>query len=403
MNAGAFSNNTSKFLQQLRIELRSELDGILNWWSTVAVDAAQGGFYGAVNNNNEPDVAAPKGAVMMARVCWAFSEATRFHPHKEWEMMASRAFNYLVDNFWDHDYGGTFWAVNAKGEMLEDRKQIYGQAFCLYAFAAYYRISNNGMALHLAKDLYEYIETYSRDRLNGGYVEAFGRNWSPIEDLRLSSKDENYSKTANTHLHIIEAYTQLYREWPAEELKQCIQNLLDIFDHHFITKQGELRLFFNDEWQDKTPLRSFGHEIETAWLLQDCATVINDNERLHCFKQHSLHLAQAALQAMDNDGGLWYEWFPTEDKWVREKHSWPQAEAMLAFVVLWQQTGDEVWWQRALDSWHFIKKYISDGNAGEWFWGVDAQYEIMKADKGGFWKCPYHNTRAILEILYRLT
>lgn len=402
MNNGMLTELATPQQLNLRVELRRELDAILHWWSSVAVDPA-GGFYGAVNNNDEPDLTAPKGSVMMARICWTFSEAVRFYPLSEWEQMSTRAFDYLVQHFWDHQHGGTYWSVKATGELLDGRKQIYGQAFCLYAFAAYYRIVDNGLALNLAKDLFEYIERYSRDKEHGGYVEAFAQDWSPIEDLRLSSKDDNFSKTANTHLHIIEAYAQLYRVSPSEKLKKCISELLDLFDRHFITDKGELLLFFDDNWENKTRLRSFGHEIEAAWLLLDCAEVINDPVRISCFKQHCLRLTLAALQAMDSDGGLWYEWFPAENKWIKEKHSWPQAEAMMAFTVLWQQTGNNEWLQKAIESWTFIKKYISDHKSGEWYWGVDEHYNIMDKDKGGFWKCPYHNSRSILETMYKLS
>lgn len=388
--------------RSLKIELREELGSILNWWGSRAIDPA-GGFFGAVNNNDEPDPTAPKGSVMMARICWAFSEALRFHPHSHWERMATRAFDYLVRHFWDHDHGGTYWSVKADGELLDDRKQIYGQAFCLYAFASFYRISQNGMALHLAKDLFEYIEKYSFDSAKDGYLEAFARDWSPIADLRLSEKDENCSKTANTHLHIVEAYAMLYRVSPSEDVKQRIQYLLDIFDQYFITPEGELKLFYDDDWNDKTNLRSFGHEIETAWLLYDCAEAISDTERMEVFKQHSVRLTDCALQAYEKDGGLWYEWFPETDTWVREKHSWPQAEAMVAFTMRWQHTGDGQWLQYVLKTWGFIKTHLVDPKSGEWFWGVDERYRKMDKDKAGFWKCPYHNTRSILEILYRLS
>lgn len=402
MNAGFFPHITRETQRQFRLELRDELSAILNWWSTVAVDPVQGGFYGSVNNNDEPDTTAPKGAVMMARICWAFSEAARFHPRREWELMAARAFDYLVQHFWDREYGGTFWSVTSQGKTLDGRKQIYGQAFCLYAFAAYYRISNNEKALQLAEELVECIEKYSLDNQYGGYVEAFSQNWSPVDDLRLSSKDENFSKTANTHLHIVEAYAQLYRVAPSEKLKERVQYLLDIFHKYFITGKGELLLFFTGNWENKTTLRSFGHEIEAAWLLQDCALAIDDPERTSCFKQHFQKLVQSALPAMDEDGGFWYEWFPEKNEWIKEKHSWPQAEAMLAFIVGWQQTGKDEWLRRALKSWTFIKEHISDKKSGEWFWGVDEHYKKMEKDKGGFWKCPYHNSRAILETLYRL-
>jgi mannobiose 2-epimerase len=387
---------------EFRLELRRELSSILQWWSSVAVDQTRGGFFGAVDNNNVPDPEAPKGMVMMARICWAFSEAYRFHPREEWRQMAERAFSWMLHQGWDHEYGGFFWSLTPEGEMWDGKKQVYGQAFGLYALAAYYRISGDGMALHLARDLFRYIEQNSADTEHGGYWEAFDRDWSPIADMRLSDKDANESKTANTHLHIVEAYALLYRVAPDEELRERIVHLLELFDQHFIRPDGSLQLFFNDNWEPRGTLRSFGHEIESAWLLKDCAEAIDDRRLIDCFTQHARRLIAAAEIGWDADGGLWYEWEPDSDTWIREKHSWPQAEALLAYICQWQETGNREWLEKAKHSWKFIREHLLDKQKGEWFWGVDEEYKVMNKDKAGFWKCPYHNSRAILESLWRM-
>ncbi len=388
---------------QLRKQWREQLTSILNWWSSVAVDYKNGGYYGAVSNENKVNELAPKGTVMLARICWAFSEACRFHPRNDWANHARRAFEYITNHCWDHEWGGTYWSVTATGAMHDGRKQFYGQAFVLYAFAAYYRITQDGVALHLAKDLFEFIEDNSFDKQYGGYIEAVSRQKLPLDDQRLSDKDENAAKSCNTHLHILEAYVLLYKVSPDKKLKERIHYLLNVFHRKFITTENTLQLFFTLDWQPVGDLRSFGHEIEAAWLLYDAATCIEDAELKTCFEKHAIGLVHSALQAMDEDGALWYEYNPSSQTWIYEKHSWPQAEAMLAFVVLAQLTGEAEWMERAIKSWKFIQQYLVDAQHGEWYWGINREYEKMDKDKAGFWKCPYHSTRSLLEVLYRLT
>jgi mannobiose 2-epimerase len=293
--------------------------------------------------------------------------------------------------------------VDNKGKMLDGRKQIYGLAFCLYGMAEYYKVTGDGMALHIAKDLFDYIERFSFDKKQGGYIEAFTREWAPMDDLRLSEKDNNEKKTANTHLHIVEAYANLYMVWPDKLLREKIIGLLDIFDKYLISKENyHLNLFMNEDWELRSSLQSFGHDIEASWLLQECAEISNDKMQLDRYKKLAVYMADASVDGLDNDGGLWYEYDPVTEHLIKEKHWWAQAEAMIGFFNAYQLTGDETYLQRSLNSWQFVKKYIKDDKNGEWFWGINEDYSIMQKDKAGFWKCPYHNSRACLEIIRRI-
>jgi mannobiose 2-epimerase len=267
----------------------------------------------------------------------------------------------------------------------------------------YYRASNNGMALQISKELFDCIERYSRDREKDGYVEAFTRDWKIIDDLRLSEKDDNEKKTMNTHLHIIEAYANLYIVWPDDNLRARIVALLSIFDTHIVNRgTNHLNLFLDDDWQVKSTLQSYGHDIEASWLLHECAAIIGDEQSLKAFGKTAIELARAAITGLDTDGGLWYEFEPRDAHLIKEKHSWPQAEAMVGFFNAWQLTGEERFLHHSMNSWTFIKQYIRDNKKGEWFWGVYEDYSTIRKDKAGFWKCPYHNTRACIEIMHRI-
>lgn len=391
-------------LQQYRSSVEKELNSILQYWSTLCPDEQSGGFYGKINNDNIADTVAPKGLVLHARILWTFSAAIQRTPNAQHAALAQRAFNYIKAHFYDYELGGVYWQVSANGAPVSTRKQIYALAFCLYGMSEYYAATQNAEALTLSINLYNSIEEHSYDAVHGGYFEAFARDWQPLDDLRLSAKDANEKKTMNTHLHIIEAYCNLYKYWPDEQLKQKIVALLDIFHTYMINKStGHLNLFFDEQWLVKPDVISYGHDIEAAWLLQECAEIAGDPDWINLMKQHAITLANAAAEGLDADGGLWYEYEPGHKHLVKEKHWWPQAEAMVGFLNAWQLTGNAVYMQQSYNNWLFTSRYIIDKEKGEWFWGVNEDYSIMLGqDKAGFWKCPYHNARACMEIIKRI-
>ena len=383
-------------------ETTAELTDILSYWAKYTLDEKHGGFYGKVDNNNSPDPESHKGSVLNSRILWAFSAAYDYTKNSGYLLIAERAYDYIVNHFIDKEYGGVYWSVDYKGEIRNARKQIYGQAFCLYGLSEYYKAVPESKILDAAIHLFKIMEQYSFDKKRKGYYEAFSREWKPLSDLRLRKKDANEKKTMNTHLHIIEAYANLYEVWPDHFLKTQIENLLEVFVKYFINNQsGNLNLFFDEEWNPKSNIISYGHDIEAAWLLQHCAQKINNQELISEMEQAAMKIAHAVLEGLDADGGLWYE--HNTNHLIREKHSWPQAEAMIGFMNAYQISNDESYLEKSFDSWQFIKKHIKDNKNGEWFWGVNADNSIMEGqDKAGFWKCPYHNTRACLETIKRI-
>lgn len=384
--------------------MKAELDAILQYWQQHTIDNINGGFYGKVNNENIADENAAKGVVLHARILWTFSAACKMTGNKSHLQIAERAFDYLLSFFRDHEYGGVYWSVTDKGKMEESRKQMYGLAFTMYGISEYHTASQNEEALAFAKDLFAILEEYSFDNENNGYYEALTRNWQPLNDVRLSLKDANAGKTANTHLHIIEAYTNLYKVWEEGELKQKIENLLYLFDNYFISKEtNHFVLFFNDEWKEQPDVISYGHDIEAAWLLLQCAEIIQSKEWIPVYRKHAKAIADAASEGLDADGGLWYEYDPQHNHLIKQKHWWPQAEAMIGFLNAYQLSGKESDLEKSLRAWRFTQNYILDKENGEWFWGVDETYKVMPGeDKAGFWKCPYHNARACMEVIKRI-
>jgi mannobiose 2-epimerase len=365
---------------------------------------AEGGFYGKIDNDNRVIPGSPKGSVLNARILWSFSAAYNLTGKKLYLEIADRAYQYIVDHIIDKKYGGVYWTVDHTGNKLDTKKQVYASAFTIYALSEYYKANRSLDVLNEAAKLFWLLVDKSFDHDKTGYLEAFTENWQPLSDLRLSAKDANEKKTMNTHLHVLEGYTNLYRVWPDDALKQQISLLLNNFLDYFIdVETAHLNLFFDEDWNKRSTLVSYGHDIEAAWLLLDSAEVIRDAALTDRLKSIAIKISEAAQEGMDSDGGLWYEYEPAEDHLVKEKHWWVQAEAMVGFFNTWQITGDRKYLDLSMMNWDFVKDNILDKKNGEWFWGINENGQVMTADdKAGLWKCPYHNSRACIEIIKRI-
>jgi len=381
-----------------------ELSAILSYWSTYTLDEEYGGFYGKIDSDNCVVPHAPKGSVLNARILWTFSAAYNATQRPDYLLLATRAFEYFTQYFIDSEYGGVYWTVDYKGQPLDTKKQIYALAFALYGLSEYYIASRDLQALEQAQELFRAIEQYSYDAENGGYLEALTRDWTTLNDLRLSAKDANEKKTTNTHLHVLEAYANLYRACPEALLKQRLVELLLLFNDHIIDAgTHHLHLFFSEQWVARPDVISFGHDIEAAWLLLEAAELAGDEILLTRFQQLAVALARAAAEGLATNGGLNYEYEPAQQHMVAEKHWWVQAEAMIGFFNAFELTREAQFYDYFLAVWEFTQRYLIDHKHGEWHWGVAADNSLMmREDKAGLWKCPYHNSRACLQILKRL-
>ena len=390
-------------LQQYREELENELNNILDYWQKNTIDKKTGGFFGRINNDNHVFEEAPKGSVLNSRILWTFSAAYNLTKNEDHLLVAERAFEYIRDHFIDKEFGGVYWTVDYKGKPLDQKKQIYALAFAIYGLSEYYISSKNEEAKKLAIDLYNTIVKYSYNHENGGYIEALTRDWKEINDLRLSDKDANEKISMNTHLHLLEGFANLYRSWTDENLNEKITELIFIFLNKIVDPvTNHLILFFDEKWNKKSGIVSYGHDIEATWLIEEAAGIVKNEMLVKQVQRQSVNLAVAATDGLAPDGGLWYEYDIAKDDLIKEKHWWPQAEAMVGFFNAWQITGDETFLQQSLASWKFIKQHILDQKNGEWFWGIKEDRTVMDEDKTGLWKCPYHNGRACLELIKRI-
>ncbi len=391
-------------METLKKEMKQCLeDNILRYWIDKVTDNEHGGYYGRVDGHDQVHPEAEKGAILNGRILWAFSAAYRVLKKQEYLDAATRAKDYILDHFIDKEYGGVYWSLDCEGKPLDTKKQTYAIGFVIYGLSEYARATGDKPSLDTAIKLYHDIEAHAYDAINGGYVEALTREWNPIADMRLSDKDENGAKTMNTHLHVIEPYTNLYRVWPSKELHESIHRLFDVFTDKLYNKETHhLDLFFDNEWHGRRNVESYGHDIEATWLLWETALVLGEDDVKAKLGPIVVDLAKAADEGLQPDGSMIYEHWKDTGKTDRQRQWWVLCENVIGHVNLYQYFNDASALKVAKDCWTFIDKHLVDHVNGEWHWAVDDNGKInLDDDKAGFWKCPYHNSRMCLEIIER--
>ena len=411
------------FKKKFKDELTANLTGnILPYWMEKMKDP-RGGYFGRRDGNDNLDKDAPKGAILQARILWTFSAAYNTLGNPEYLAEARHAYEFIRDRFIDRENGGAYWSVTADGNPLDTKKQFYAIAFIIYGLSEYYIASNDMNALHTAFRLFGSIEEHARDREKGGYIEAATCDWHPIEDMRLSERDANASKTMNTHLHILEGYTNLLRalriakkrgeetvsDSDIEKVKEATVYLLRIFlDRIENPETHHLTLFFDDDWNKYDDAESYGHDIEASWLLLETALVVGDRKLTEETLEHTRLIALAALKGRREDGSMVYE-LHGNGILDEDRHWWVQAENVIGQLYLARFHSDPeteaegiYWLKSAYESWRYIADNLVDPE-GEWFWSIKADGTVNRNDdKAGFWKCPYHNSRMCLESVKQL-
>ena len=420
-------------VKTLKAEVRDVLENnILSFWLEKMVDKENGGFYGQMTGEGQLVKTADKGCILNARILWSFSAAYRVLRKPEYLEAATRAKDYIINHFIDKEYGGTYWSLDYKGQPRDTKKQFYAIGFTIYGLSEYARATGDREALDYAISLYECIEEHSLDREYNGYIEACTREWGEIADMRLSELDANYPKSQNTHLHIIEPYTNLYRcikELKAAEscnyvpaigsvlpigitvpdefvvrLESSLRNLITIFTDKILNPETHhLDLFFDMDWTRQAGrLESYGHDIECSWLMHEAALVLGDETVLRKVEQVVRMVAKASEKGLNEDGSMVHEANLDTGYVDTDRHWWVQAENVVGWINIWQYFGDESALQKALRCWQYIKLNLIDHEGGEWWWSRDPERNInRKDDKAGFWKCPYHNSRMCLELIER--
>ncbi|HKL85605.1 MAG TPA: AGE family epimerase/isomerase [Treponemataceae bacterium] len=393
---------------------------ILPFWRTHARDLATGGFYGAISSDNSRDPNEPRSIVMTARHLWTYSAAARLLNEPELLEMADYAFDSVVSHFIDPVHNGVFWSVNPDGSPAVTKKQVYGQAFALYGLCEY------GLAVCAVRNdfkkateivsyalpIFLLLESHARDEIHGGYIEALAQDWSETADLKLSEKDIDCAKSMNTNLHVMEAYSCFHKylslivpEDPEfiSHVEEALYSLVMVTANHILGEDGHLDLYFTSEWKQIGDPISFGHDIESSWLMWEAAEQLESKFLKESIKSAVIRIADIALQ----EG-----WDPKTGGFENEIHNgkrdtnriwWCQAEAVVGFINAWEITGDQKYLDATHAIWQWIQEKQVDRKYGDWFLSVSAQgLPDLSEIKGGNWKTGYHNARCCMEILKRL-
>jgi mannobiose 2-epimerase len=420
-------------VQTMKQEMQDVLqNNILRFWLDKMQDHEHGGFYGRIDGTGILHPEAEKGAILNARILWSFSAAYRVLGNQEYLEAATRAKDYIIEHFIDPEYGGVYWSVDYQGNPLDTKKQFYAIGFAIYGLTEYARATDDREALDYALQLFDCIEKHAFDREHNGYIEAMTRDWKPIADMRLSELDANFPKSQNTHLHIIEPYTNLLRclkELQAKEscdyvpaigsvlpvgisvpietilcVEGALRNLIDIFTDKILNPETHhLDLFFEMDWtRGAGHLESYGHDIECSWLMHEAALVLGDQKVLDKVEKVVREVAKASEKGLRPDGSMIHEANLDTGHVDDDLHWWVQAENVVGWYNLYQHFGDEDALKKAVRCWHYIKDNLIDYKNGEWFWSRHPDGSLNTVDdKAGFWKCPYHNSRMCLEIIER--
>ena len=392
---------SNRLAERIEQELKNN---ILPFWVEQTPDLINGGFYGSLSNDLKVNNDSPRSAVLYGRILWTFSLAYKEYNHSEYLETARRAYKYIKAHFWDAQHGGVYWSVNAEGKPLDTRKHTYANSFCIYGLAKYYQASGEVEALGLAKQIFELLEAHSHDHIHGGYVESRGSDWVSSTDPRLSDLEPICDKSMNTLLHAMEACTNLLHVWDEPRLWTRLRELIVIFlDHVIDPMTNHQRLFFNKNWSwNKIEAFSYGHDIETSWLIVEAAEMLGDQALLKRAKEQAINLAQAVYsEALLPDGVLLQE---SAGHRAHDIVWWVHAEGLVGFYNAYQISGDEKFRIAAERIWEVIDQKIIDRQHGDWFKNLDPQgIPYPDQPKMGPWECPYHHSRACFEMIRRLS
>ena len=386
-------------------EFREQLFAIADWWIDNVFDLERGDFAGEVDEQNNVDKRADRSDIYSSRILWFFSELAGIDDSPNYRRAAEIAYHKLIECFWDEEFGGFYWSVDFNGRVVDDKKHVYAQSFSIYALCAYYSLTGLEDALLKALAVFQRLESdaYQEDF---GYYETFTRDWQRIEDTRLSEDEPQCARNINTQLHLLEAYTALYMLKSEPGIFDALKSLVECFLQACIDKDsGHLKMYANTDWSDCSTFYSYGHDIECSWLIWEAVEILNDSELLSACKPVVISMAESILaEAVGEHGGIVDGYDRVENKPITKRMWWVQAEAMVGLLNAYQLSGNLEFYRAFEKVWYFIKTQQVDQKNGEWFWHslLDQNDSSQVHYKAGFWKAPYHNGRAMMQVCNRL-
>ncbi len=382
-------------------EIREHLtEKIIPFWKGLK-DEEFGGYYGYQGYDLAVDQKAVKGCILNSRILWFFSNCYLLLGEEELLEYAGHAYRFLREHCLDKENGGIYWSLTYDGKPEDTTKHTYNQAFAIYALSSYYDASKDEEALELARELRGIIEEKCRDEY--GYLEAFNIRFEPEENDKLSENGVIAEKTMNTLLHVFEAYTELCRVSRDPAVEENLRFMLGLIaDKVYNPEAGRQEVFFDRTWNTLIDLYSYGHDIETAWLVDRGLEVLGDPEYTEKVSPITRTITKNIYDRAYIDHSLVNE---AENGVVDTTRIWwVQAEAVVGFLNGWQKSPEHAeYLQAAEDIWNYIKTYLVDSREGsEWYWALDKDRKPLEKPIVEPWKCPYHNGRMCMEVIRRM-
>ena len=388
-------------MKKIKEEIREHFQqSIIPFWKSLR-DDTYGGYYGYMGYDRVVDECAAKGCILNSRILWFFANAYLTLGDESLLSEAEHGFAFMKKYCLDREYGGVFWSLNYDGTPDDTTKHTYNQAFSIYALSSYYDASKDEESIRIAEELYGLIEEKCRDE--GGYLEAFDREFSPMENDKLSENGVTADRTMNTLLHVFEAYTEFYRVTGKEEVKERLKWMMDIIAEKIYNPElHRQEVFFDAAYNPLIDLHSYGHDIETAWLVDRGVEIVGNPEYEAKMTPITKDLTRQIYETAYNRHSLANECergvVDTDRVW------WVQAEAVVSFLNGYEKDASRTeYLEAAREIWQYIKTYLVDTREGsEWYWLLDEDgvpYENKPIVEP--WKCPYHNGRMCMEVIRR--
>lgn len=389
-----------KLLKNMNIEANNQLKSkIIPFWESL-IDKRYGGFYSYVGFDLKVDENYFKGCILNSRILWFFSNAYMMFSDKKLLECANYAYEFLKAAFIDYENGGVCWSVTSDGIPLDTTKHTYNQAFAIYGLSAYYEATKKQQALRIAESLYNTIEEKCTDEF--GYLEALSKTFEVIPNDKLSENGVMADKTMNTLLHVLESYQELYKVSGKIEIKNKILSILDLFQNKiYNSRLKRQEVFFDKRWNSLIDLHSYGHDIETSWLVERGLEIIDDNKYSQAIRPITKSLAEKIYTVAYENHSLMCE---NENGMNKQNRVWwVQAETVIGFLNQYQKNVKAKNFLLASDDvFSFIIKNVVDKRHGsEWFNEVDENGLPKKMPIVNEWKCPYHNGRMCFEVIKR--
>ncbi|UWZ85956.1 AGE family epimerase/isomerase [Occallatibacter riparius] len=403
------------------LKLAAEVDDALHHdvlavWFPRAVDNEHGGFHSHFARDWKKLPSDGKFSVFQGRMTWVAAQVVLHEParRQEFAPIVRHGVEYLKDVMWDTQDGGFFWGLDDDGKITPqfgDHKELYGMGFCIYGAAAAYQATHDEQALDLAKKGFAWMDQHAHDAEHGGYYEWLTRDGTPVPMRIVNGRVESNGvgpvgfKSMNTHIHLMEAFTQLYEVWPDATLRARLEELLAIVRDKVSVAPGVMNLYFTNAWQAIPDHDSYGHDVETAYLMLETDEVLHGKASEATESMAKMLVDHALAYGWDTkNGGFFHEGTTLGEPENTSKEWWVECEGLNALLLMHERYGKQnpVYFDRFLEQWQFIRNHTLDAQDRGDFNLTTAEGKPLSEDKGSIWKAAYHDSRAFWNVSERL-